>query len=369
MSLPLPDSPGNPRILVISLAGIGDTLIATPFIHELRANYPKATIDAFVLWAGSRDILEGNPHLNSVFQKNLIKEGALKSFPFLNQLRQRHYDISINVHTLGRIHYRAVARFIGAKLRLSHEYEGHGTLDRMLVNRTIPQDYTVHSVENNNRLLALLDKQPVLPAHDFEVFIKPEEFAWADEFIAAHRLAGRRVLGLHIGSGGTKNLKLKRWPFAQWRGLIQRLYLQNPELSILLFGGPEEEREHREILAQAASSSVFAPPTKNLRQAAALMKRCHAFASVDTALMHLAAAMKVSGQVVIEAPTLNPTNLPWRNPFTLIRNPTVNGRNLDYYRYDGKPIRGTDEELIRCMSSVKVDDVSNAVVQACGLPK
>ncbi len=358
-------SPHPPRILVISLAGIGDTLIATPFIHELRANYPNATIDAFVLWAGSRDILEGNPHLNTVFQKNLIKEGALKSFPFLKQLRQRRYDISINVHTLGRIHYRAVARFIGAKLRLSHEYEGHGLLDRLLVNRTIPQDYTVHSVENNNRLLPLLGKQPVLPTHDFEVFIKPEEFAWASEFITSHHLEDRKILGLHIGSGGTKNLKLKRWPFAQWKELLRRLNQAHPELAILLFGGPEEEREHAELLAQTHNLPVHAPPTRNLRQAAALMKHCHGFASVDTALMHLAAAMKVPGQIVIEAPTLNPTNLPWRTPFTLIRNPAVNGRNLDYYRYDGRPIQGSDEELVRCMMSVSVDEVYSAIARAC----
>src|SRR5204862_3313137 len=69
------------KILVISLAGIGDTLIATPFIHELRANFPDATLDAFVLWPGSKDLLEGNPHLNAVILRNLIKDGPLKSFP------------------------------------------------------------------------------------------------------------------------------------------------------------------------------------------------------------------------------------------------------------------------------------------------
>ena len=58
-------APDAGRILVISLAGIGDTLIATPFIHELRANFPDAAIDAFVLWAGSKDLLEGNPHLSA----------------------------------------------------------------------------------------------------------------------------------------------------------------------------------------------------------------------------------------------------------------------------------------------------------------
>jgi ADP-heptose:LPS heptosyltransferase len=352
------------RILVISLAGIGDTLIATPFIHELRANFPDATIDAFVLWVGSKDLLEGNPHLNAIYQKNLIKEGALKSLPFLLGLRQRRYDISINVHTMGRIHYRAVARLIGACLRLSHEYENHGWLDRLLVNRTLPQDYTVHSVENNNRLLALLGRKPLLATHEFEVFLTPEETKWADDFVAANQLASRQCLGLHIGSGGTKNLRLKRWPFPHWRQLIQRLNQSHPDLAILLFGGPEEQKEHELILATAKGRLVFAPPTRNLRQAAALLKHLDGFLSVDTALMHLAAAMKVPNQIVIEAPTLNPTNVPWQTNYRDIRNPVVNGRNLDYYRYDGKPIKGTDAELLRCMASITVDAAHAAVSEA-----
>ena len=71
------------KILVISLAGIGDTLIATPLIHELRAHYPEATLEAFVLWKGSKDLLEGNPHLDTVHQKNLIQVGPFGSLRFL----------------------------------------------------------------------------------------------------------------------------------------------------------------------------------------------------------------------------------------------------------------------------------------------
>ena len=345
------------KILVISMAGIGDTLIATPFIHELRANFPDATIHALVLWSGSKDLLEGSPHLNAVHQKNLIREGTAKSLRYLFGLRKERYDVSINVHTLGRIHYRVVARIIGAKLRLSHEYENHGWLDYWLVNRTIPQDYAVHSVENNNRLLALLGKKPILPAHEFELFLTQAEKHFAEEFIRANKLSGRIKLGLHVGSGGTKNLALKRWPVEQYIALLRRLTQVHPELAVLLFGGPEEQQAHARIFAEAPSPQLFAPRTQNLRQTAALLAHCDAFLSVDTVLMHLAAAMKVPNQIVIEAPTLNPTNVPWRNPYQLIRNPVVSGRNLDYYRYDGRPIRGTNEELIRCMASITVEDV------------
>jgi ADP-heptose:LPS heptosyltransferase len=352
------------KILVISMAGIGDTLIATPFIHELRANFPDATIHALVLWSGSKDLLEGNPHLDAVLQKNLIKEGALKSLRYLAELRRERFDVSINVHTLGRIHYRVVARIIGAPVRLSHEYENHGWLDRWLVNRTIPQDYTVHSVENNNRLLPLLGAKPLLAGHDFEVFLTPEETRFAGEFIETNQLGGRTKLGIHVGSGGTKNLALKRWPLDHYIALLRRLTSAHPGVAVLLFGGPEEQQAHARILAEAHSPAIFAPKTANLRQTAALMARCDSFLSVDTALMHLAAAMKVPNQIVIEAPTLNPTNVPWRNPYRVIRNPVVNGRNLDYYRYDGRPIRGSTEELIRCMASVSVDEVYTAIARA-----
>ena len=354
------------KILVLSLAGIGDTLIATPFIHELRVNFPDATIDACVLSSASRDLLEGNPHLNAIYQKNLIKEGARKSLPFLWQLRRNSYNVSINVHTLGRIHYRFVARFLGARLRLSHEYPNHGWLDRLLVNRTVPEDYSIHSVENNNRLLGLLDKTPLLPKHEFELFLTAAEQNWANEFIHANHLGGRKRFGVHIGSGATKNLKFKRWPFEYWRELIGRIAKTQPEVALLMFGGPEELTEHTEILAAYKGSAIYAPPTPNFRQAAALMKHLDAFISVDTAHMHLAAAMKVPNQIVIEAPTLNPTNVPWQTKYRVIANKAIGGRNLEYYRYDGKPIKGTDEELRRLMASVTVDEVFAALSEVIG---
>lgn len=353
------------KILVLSLAGIGDTLIATPFIHELRCQFPAAAIDAFVLWPGSKDLLEGNPHLNAVHQLNLIQAGPWNSLPLLRALRRERYDISINVHTLGRIHYRMVARFIGAKLRLSHAYENHGWLDRLLVNRTIPQDYTRHSVENNQQLLSLLGRTPLLEHPELEMYLTPAEQAAAREFVAAHGLATRRKVGLHVGSGGTKNLRLKRWPLDHWIELVRRLAAGAPDTALLLFGGPEEQADHERLVAAAPPGAVLVPPTRNLRQAAALIGCCDLFVSVDTALMHVAAAMKVPRQIVIEAPTLNATNVPWQTRYQIIPNPVVNGRNLDYYRYDGRPIRGTDEELRRCMASIRVDSVQQAVTEAC----
>ena len=349
------------KILVISLAGIGDALIATPLIRELRENFPNATIDALVKEAGARDFLERNPNVNRVFYKNLWTCNVFERVRFLWSLRRERYQLSINTHPQSRIHYRIAAWLAGAEVRLSHEYECFNWLDRWLVTGTLPQDYTRHSIDNNFDVLPLIGAKKKLPAHAMEFFLSPAEEKFADEFWAKEKLAGRKVLGIHVGSGGTKNLPLKRWPLKNYAGLVRQLNKERPDIHVLLFGGPEEVKDHPVILAQANLDLTREAKTKNLRETAALMKRCSAFLSVDTALMHIAAALKVPNQIVIEAPTLNVTNWPYGNEFTLVKNPVVNGRNLEYYRYDGGDIKGTREELIAAMESVKIADVFAAV--------
>jgi heptosyltransferase-2 len=351
------------KILVIAMAGIGDALIATPLIHELRANFPGATIDALVRWPGARGLLENNPHLNRVHQKDLIACGMIERLKFLRSLRRDHYDVSINAHPQPRIHYRIAARIIGAPIRISHEYECFGWLDRKLANKVRPQDYTRHSIENNSDVLPLLGAKVKLPSHEMEIFLTPDEEKWADEFLASNKLAGQKILGVHVGSGSTKNLRLKRWPLKNYAGLTRKLNRERPDIRVLLFGGPDEMKDHQVVLAQSNRDLTLEAKTQNLRQAAALMKRCNAFLSVDTALMHIAAAVKAPNQIVIEAPTLNATNLPYGNPFMLVKNPVVAGRNLDYYRYDGGDIKGTREELLACMASIRIEDVFEAVTK------
>ena len=348
------------KILVISLAGIGDTLFTTPLLHELRANFPDATIDVLTKEAGARDLLESNPHINRVFYKNLLTCGRLAGTKFLFSLQRERYDFSINTHPQSRIHYRVAAWLAGARTRISHEYECSGVLDRLLVNRTLPQNYSLHAVENNLATLALVGARKNLTAHKLEIFLTPAEEKRADDFLVAEKLAGKKWLGVHVGTGGTKNLALRRWPVENYLELTRRLR-EEKNLPVLFFGGPEEKSAHEKIRAELPDA-IF-PPTRNLRETAALLRQARAFLSVDSALMHIAAAMKVPAQIVIETPTWNPPIEPFGNAFTLVKNPAVAGRNLDFYRYDGGDIKGSREEIIAAMESVKVAEVLAAVMK------
>jgi heptosyltransferase-2 len=350
------------KILVISLAGIGDTLFATPLIHELRANFPDARIDALVRWAGAK-FLENNPHLNTVYQRDLAGESKISAMRFLMSLRRNGYDVSFNTHPQSNRLYRVAARVIGARTRTSHEYECSGALDRWLVNKSIPQDYSRHSVENNLALLPFAGAKVLLPSHRYEIFLTAAEKAWAENFIAQEKLSGRRLLGIHAGTGATKNLALRRWPLENYIELVRRVREAKPDLAVLFFGGPEEQSDYEKIRSSPGADKVLFPKTENLLQAAALIAKCDLFLSVDTSLMHVAAAMGVKNQVVIETPTWNKPIEPYGNPFTLVKNPEVAGRNLDYYRYDSGDIKGAREEILRAMASIKVEDVFGVLVR------
>jgi ADP-heptose:LPS heptosyltransferase len=352
------------KILIISYAGNGDTLFAGPLIHELRLNFPEACIEALVRWPGARDILGGNPHLNAVHQQDLLRANKAEVLGFLLGLRKRRYDVTVNSIPQSKVVYRLVARAINAPIRISHEYPHMKWLTNALVNRTVAPNYSAHCIENNLALLPLAGARPRLESHGYELYLSASEHRWADEFIAREGLQGLTLMGVHVGSGDTKNLALRRWPLPYYWQLIRELNDTHSNLAVLLFGGPQEEKDHERLLAQVDRKRVFFARTENLRQAAALLGHCRLFLSVDTALMHLAAAMKVPEQIVIETPTWNKTVEPYGRRFALVPNPAVAGRNLDFYRYDGRGIRGTPEEIIRCMKSVTVDAVGSVVEEA-----
>ncbi|MBN8249777.1 MAG: glycosyltransferase family 9 protein [Verrucomicrobia bacterium] len=349
------------RILVIALAGIGDTLMATPLLHELRLNFPEARLEMLTMWPGAAALLEGNPHLDALHQHHFLKASRWASLRFALGLRRPRFDVSINAHPQGRQGYRIIARLIGARRRLSHTYENAGWLDRHLVTDTLPQDYSVHAAENNARFLPLIGARRQLPRLAYEIYLSANETTWASGYLEKQGLAGVPWLGVHAGSGGTKNLALRRWPLGHYVELVARLGTQFPELPVLFFSGPEDRVAQSELFTRLRGGRVYFPECPTIRHAAALVERAHSFLSVDTAFMHLAAAMQVPHQFVIETPTLNPCIMPLRDDWVRIPNPAVAGRHLDFYRYDGRPIAGTPEEIRRIMEGVSVDAVAEAL--------
>ena len=348
------------KVLVISFAGIGDCVLATPLFRALSQQMPAAEVDVLVRWPGAAGLLQSCPYLNEIF----CEPNTLGKLRLLWRLRRTHYDISINAYPQSKIEYRVIAWFINAHRRLSHRYDNYSRLDDNLIPLSLDQDYGIHCVQNSLNLLKLLNLQspsePIAP----EIVLSASDEQWAESFVSQPAFAGKLLLGIHVGSGTTKNLVLKRWPVSHYIQLIRNLLAVDLAVTVLLFGGPEEKEANAEILKAVESPQVIMVPSRTIKQAIAVLKKCDVFLSVDNLFMHLAAMAKVPQQIVIESPTFNKTVEPYHRPYRLVRNPMVAGRNLQYYRFDGRNVQGTREHLLECMKSISPEAVFAELQQA-----
>ena len=79
------------------------------------------------------------------------------------------------------------------------------------------------SPEKQQALLQFLDAKPKLPKHRYELFLTGAEREWAADYLEQADLQSRPMLGIHVGSGGTKNLAQRRWPLENYIELVRRL--------------------------------------------------------------------------------------------------------------------------------------------------
>ena len=91
------------KILLLKYRNIGDVLLITPLINNLKAYYPEAQIDVSVN-KGTESMISLNPKINKViiYDRKIIKSLSLlrklwKEIQFSYAFRKEHYDIVINL--------------------------------------------------------------------------------------------------------------------------------------------------------------------------------------------------------------------------------------------------------------------------------
>ncbi len=159
--------------------------------------------------------------------------------------------------------YRLAARIIGAPVRISHEYECFGALDRWLVNRTLPQDYSRHAVENNLALLPMLGAQRGSAGSWLRTVFDRGGTGLGGGFCRNSKIfPGVRCLASTSVPAAPRISRCAagRWKItSNWRGGSAKTGRNS---AILFFGGPEEENDHEKIQQQAGGQNLFFPRTR-----------------------------------------------------------------------------------------------------------
>jgi len=93
------------KILIVRLDRIGDVLLSTPVIKALRDAYPDSYL-SFMVRPYAREIVEGNPGLNSViiYYKEGREKGFFGNLKFIWRLRKERFDLALILHPTARSH-------------------------------------------------------------------------------------------------------------------------------------------------------------------------------------------------------------------------------------------------------------------------
>lgn len=264
------------RILLIKLRAIGDVLLSTPTIYNLRQAYPNATID-FLTEEFAADVVRGNLWVNDVIAFNKKKDGSIG---LLREIRSRKYDLVIDLFCNPRS--ALVTKISGARTRVGYPFRGRKYAYNVYV--TSRSDF-VHNVEFNLDVLRRLEI-PIISSQPFFP-IDEQSKTFADEWVQKENLKNKTVVGLNP-SGGWKT---KRWGlehFAQFGDCVAEKY--NAE--VVLVWGPGEKHD-AEIILKTMRHHPHIIPQTSLKQLGAILQQCSYVVSNDSGPMHISAAVGV----------------------------------------------------------------------------
>ncbi len=282
------------KILVIKLRAIGDVILATPVLENLRQAFPPAQID-FLTEKMCAPIVAGHPAINEILILDRNQPGASRKL--IQQVRRQRYDVVLDL--FGNPRSAVLTLLSGASRRVGFRFRVRQHAYNLKV---VPRGDRVHEVEFNLDALRALG----IPIVTRKLFVAVDEASenFAAQFWRENGLENRRVIGLNA-SGGWYT---KRWPLEYFAQLGDRLRRELNAVVLLLWG-PGEYEDVKTIAQTMRESALFAPAT-NLKQLAALLARLTLLVSNDSGPLHLAAAMGTR-VVGIYGPTRPDLQGPW----------------------------------------------------------
>lgn len=280
------------RALVIKLRHHGDVLLSAPVFAALKRAAPQCEIDALV-YADTAPMLSGHPDIAHVcaIDRNWKRQGmrrqAAAEWALLSQLRQQRYDlvVHLSIHTRGAWLTRLLRpRWSVAPQRHDAGAFWHGSFTHFYPAQSDPLR---HTVDTNLDALRALGLDVALDDARVALVPGPQAEARVDALMGERGLARGGFVHLHPAS----RWAFKCWPAERVAQLCDALAARG--LPLVLTCAPEPKE--RELVA-AVRAATHAPVVDlsgllSLKELAALTARARLFVGVDSAPMHIAAAM------------------------------------------------------------------------------
>lgn len=285
------------RILLIRTDKIGDAIISTAFFKALRDRFPDTQID-IVLGRKNETAAPLLPHLDGVF---VVKKSPIEQARLIRQLRERRYDIAIDMLTGDSMTAASYTALSGARINIGFDGKAAGFYDIAIPRPSAPE----HQAMQMLRLVAPLG-----------VTVKPEEVRTAVAFPQSAAKTIRQKLGPI--NDGTRlvviNLSVaaaKYWTDENFIRLIGDI--KSPSVRVVLAGAPWDLARMETI--GSAADVAWLEPSADLSTMAAALSCADLVISPDTSIVHIAAALNKPVVTLMASYTANGEWYPFGVPY------------------------------------------------------
>lgn len=251
------------NVAIIRLSSLGDIILTTPFIRDIKKTYPDINID-FILKSEYKSVLLHNPYIRNIMEYN----GDDNNINGLNEILKNKYDLIIDLQN--NLRSKKLCKSVKVPIVKFKKYWFKKLLlVKFKINKMknlpgITERYS-QTVED----ILLDDKGP-------EIFL-PEE-------TTSLLSSDQKYIGFCPGS---KHIT-KMWPINNY--IILGNYLANLGYTIVLFGG-KEDKEICKYMSIYLKKCINLTNDNDLYQTLTDIKKCEFIVCNDSGMMHAATSM------------------------------------------------------------------------------
>jgi ADP-heptose:LPS heptosyltransferase len=262
------------RIGLLNTAAVGDTILMSGPLADLRAAYPESQI---VYFSGPSNyeaacLLEG--------ADVVVKLPVFSPLHAIRQVRAQNIDLLLDFGPWCRLN-AIIAIFSGADFIAGFRTGDQGR--HFGYDLVVDHSEHAHELENHRGLIRALG---IRPSHPPQLKCSPDENQKVYDF-------SRRFVVFHLWPGGSA-ARHKLWPLGRWVALAEDLAIDRYDV---VFTAAADQRQLNDSVINAVNPSLRSRMRNaaglSLRETVRLLARADLVVSVDTGVMHMAAALGV----------------------------------------------------------------------------
>ncbi len=270
------------RILIIRPDRVGDVVLATPLIRELRKTFPGAFI-AVLVRPYTKDVLLNNSNIDEIIIDDY--EGKDKGWAgFWRQVfKLRRYKFNIALHLLPTQRHAWMTFFAGIKTRVNVGIRLYGVLTFMKYvsrNKYIPLRHEADYSLDLGRKIGVKSEN-----------IEPEIFLSDEEIELAKKLIPKNDDEIIIGINPLSGRSAPNWELDKYVELTKKILDEIP--SAKLYINLHNDFKAKEKFEKLKSERINLLIPNSLRELILYTSRFDVLISPSTGTMHIASALKV----------------------------------------------------------------------------